>query len=226
MPRNGSILPVCSDFFACPRERRGAIINEPRVNDRINVPEVRLVGPGGEQVGVVRVEDALRLAREANLDLVEVAPQAKPPVAKLMDYGKFKYEAAQKARNARRNQSNAQLKEVRMGLKIGDHDYETKMRSVKKFLDEGNKVKVQLRFRGREQARPEVGMRLMERIADDAAENSTVESAPRQDGRNMVMVLAPIRKKSQTKSDQRRRREAKEETRREEARKAKEAEQA
>ncbi|MDO5025859.1 MAG: translation initiation factor IF-3 [Trueperella sp.] len=226
MPRTWVTVPVCSDFFACSASRRGAIINEPRVNDRINVPEVRLVGPGGEQVGVVRVEDALRLAREANLDLVEVAPQAKPPVAKLMDYGKFKYEAAQKARNARRNQSNAQLKEVRMGLKIGDHDYETKMRSVKKFLDDGDKVKVQVRFRGREQARPEVGMRLMERVAEDAAENSTVESAPRQDGRNMVMVLAPIRKKSQTKSDQRRRREAKEETRREEARKAKAAEQA
>ncbi|NLI05318.1 MAG: translation initiation factor IF-3 [Actinomycetaceae bacterium] len=202
-------------------EVRGAIINEPRVNDRINVSEVRLVGPGGEQVGVVRVEDALRLAREANLDLVEVAPNAKPPVAKLMDYGKFKYEAAQKAREARRNQANTQLKEIRMGLKIDQHDYETKLRRIIKFLNDGDKVKVQLRFRGREQSRPEMGVRLMERVAEDTADDGTVESAPRVDGRTMVMVLAPIRRKSEAKSDQRRRREAERRNRRaEEARRA------
>ncbi|WP_126417159.1 translation initiation factor IF-3 [Trueperella bialowiezensis] len=183
-------------------------MNEPRVNDRITVSEVRLVGPSGEQVGVVRVKDALRLAQEANLDLVEVAPKAKPPVAKLMDYGKYKYEAAQKAREARRNQANAQLKEIRISLKIDTHDYQTKINNAKKFLDHGDKVKIQLRFKGREQHRPEMGLRLMERIANDTAENSTVESAPRVDGRNMVMVLAPIRRKAQTKSDQRRRREA------------------
>nr|WP_204399719.1 translation initiation factor IF-3 [Arcanobacterium pluranimalium] len=195
-------------------EVRGAIINEPRVNDRINVPEVRLVGPGGEQVGVVRIENALRLAQEANLDLVEVAPDAKPPVAKLMDYGKFKYEAAQKARDARRNQANTQLKEIRIGLKIDQHDYETKLKRILKFLDGGDKVKIQLRFRGREQSRPEQGLRLMERISQDAAENGIVESAPRVDGRAMVMVLAPIRRKSEAKSDQRRRREAERENRR------------
>ncbi|MGB4635734.1 MAG: translation initiation factor IF-3 [Arcanobacterium sp.] len=196
-------------------------MNEPRVNDRINVSEVRLVGPGGEQVGVVRVEDALRLAREANLDLVEVAPNAKPPVAKLMDYGKFKYEAAQKAREARRNQANTQLKEIRMGLKIDQHDYETKLRRIIKFLNDGDKVKVQLRFRGREQSRPEMGVRLMERVAEDTADDGTVESAPRVDGRTMVMVLAPIRRKSEAKSDQRRRREAERRNRRaEEARRA------
>lgn len=178
------------------------------------MPEVRLVGPSGEQVGVVRVEDALRLAEEANLDLVEVAPNAKPPVAKLMDYGKYKYEQAQKARDARRNQSNAQLKELRIGLKIDDNDYNTKMRNVMKFLDAGDKVKIQLRFRGREQSRPEQGLKLMQRMAEDAAENGVVESAPRVDGRSMVMVLAPIRKKSQAKSDQRRRREAERENRR------------
>ncbi len=200
---------------------RGAIINEPRVNDRITVSEVRLVGPAGEQVGVVRVEDALRLAREASLDLVEVAPNANPPVAKLMDYGKFKYEATQKARDARRNQANTQLKEIRMSLKIDQHDYDTKLKRVIKFLNGGDKVKIQLRFRGREQSRPEMGIRLMERLAADTAEDGTVESAPRVDGRSMVMVLAPTRRKSEAKSDQRRRREAERENRRaEEARRA------
>ncbi|NLW12946.1 MAG: translation initiation factor IF-3 [Trueperella sp.] len=198
-------------------------MNEPRVNDRITVSEVRLVGPSGEQVGVVRVADALRLAQEASLDLVEVAPNANPPVAKLMDYGKYKYEAAQKARESRRNQANAQLKEIRISLKIEQHDYETKVNNAKRFLDHGDKVKIQLRFKGREQLRPEMGVRLLERVAKDTAENSTVESLPRVDGRNMVMVLAPIRRKSQTKSDQRRRREAqRERSRAEEAKRAQE----
>lgn len=125
-----------------------------------------------------------------------------------MDYGKYKYEAAQKARESRRNQANAQLKEIRISLKIEQHDYETKVNNAKRFLDQGDKVKIQLRFKGREQLRPEMGVRLLERVAKDTAENSTVESLPRVDGRNMVMVLAPIRRKSQTKSDQRRRREA------------------
>ena len=117
-------------------------------------PEVRLVGPGGEQVGVVRVENALRLAEEAGLDLVEVAPNAKPPVAKLMDYGKYKYEAAQKARDARRNQANTQLKEIRFRLKIDDHDFGVKKGHVERFLSAGDKVKVMIMFRGREQSRP------------------------------------------------------------------------
>ena len=133
------------------------LISEPRINERIRVPEVRLVGPGGEQVGVVRVEDALRLAEEAGLDLVEVAPDAKPPVAKLMDYGKYKYEAAQKARDARRNQANTQLKEIRFRLKIDDHDFSVKKGHVERFLSAGDKVKVMIRFRGREQSRPEAG---------------------------------------------------------------------
>lgn len=138
-----------------------------------------------------------------------------------MDYGKYKYEAAQKKREARRNQVNTQLKEIRLSLKIEKHDYETKVGRIKKFLDGGDKVKIQLRFKGREQLRPEMGVRLMERIANDTEENSTVESAPRVDGRNMVMVLAPIRRKSQAKSDQRRRREAEREQRKaDEARRA------
>lgn len=184
------------------------LINESRVNDRIRVPEVRLVGPEGEQVGVVRVADALRLAEEAGLDLVEVAPNARPPVAKLMDYGKYKYEAAQKAREARRNQANTVLKEIRFRLKIDDHDYETKKGHVERFLNGGDKVKVMIMFRGREQSRPEMGIRLLERLAEDIGDLGVVESAPRQDGRNMTMVLAPTRKKSDAKHEQRKRREA------------------
>jgi len=168
---------------------------------------VRLVGPRGEQVGVVRVEDALRLAEEADLDLVEVAPDARPPVCKLMDYGKFKYESAMKARDARRNQANTQLKEIQFRPKIDEHDYATKMGHVKRFLEGGDKVKCIVRFRGREQSRPELGIRLLQRVAEETEDLGNIESHPRQDGRNMVMVLAPTRKKAEVKSDQRRRRE-------------------
>ncbi|WP_084778941.1 translation initiation factor IF-3 [Actinomyces dentalis] len=182
-------------------------MSEPRINERIRVPEVRLVGPSGEQVGVVRVEDALRLAEEADLDLVEVAPDARPPVCKLMDYGKFKYESAMKARDARRNQANTQLKEIQFRPKIDEHDYATKMGHVKRFLEGGDKVKCIVRFRGREQSRPELGIRLLQRVAEETEDLGNIESHPRQDGRNMVMVLAPTRKKAEVKSDQRRRRE-------------------
>lgn len=168
---------------------------------------MRLVGPSGEQVGVVRVEDALRLAEEADLDLVEVAPDARPPVCKLMDYGKFKYESAMKARDARRNQANTQLKEIQFRPKIDEHDYATKMGHVKRFLEGGDKVKCIVRFRGREQSRPELGIRLLQRVAEETEDLGSIESHPRQDGRNMVMVLAPTRKKAEVKSDQRRRRE-------------------
>jgi translation initiation factor IF-3 len=150
-----------------------------------------LVGPNGEQVGIVRIEDALRLAQEADLDLVEVAPQARPPVCKLMDYGKFKYESAQKARESRRNQVLTVIKEQKLRPKIDSHDYETKKRNVVRFLEHGNKVKVTIMFRGREQSRPELGYRLLQRLADDVAELGIIESSPKQDGRNMIMVLAP-----------------------------------
>jgi translation initiation factor IF-3 len=158
------------------------------------VAEVRLVGPNGEQVGIVRIDDALRLAQEADLDLVEVAPQARPPVCKLMDYGKFKYESAQKAREARRNQQLTVIKEQKLRPKIDPHDYETKKGHVTRFLSHGNKVKVTIMFRGREQSRPELGYRLLQRLADDVAELGFVETAPKQDGRNMTMVLAPHKK--------------------------------
>jgi translation initiation factor IF-3 len=183
-------------------------ITETRINDRIRVPEVRLVGPNGEQVGIVRIEDALRLAQEAELDLVEVAPQARPPVAKLMDFGKFKYESAMKEREARRNQTNTVLKEIRLRLKIDPHDYETKKGHVVRFLKGGDKVKVMIMFRGREQSRPEMGLRLLQRMAEDVVELGSVESAPRVDGRNMVMVIAPHKKKSEAKAEQRRQRDA------------------
>ena len=166
------------------------------------------MGPGGEQVGVVRVEDALLLAEEAGLDLVEVAPNAKPPVAKLMDYGKYKYEAAQKARDARRNQANTQLKEIRFRLKIDDHDFGVKKGHVERFLSAGDKVKVMIMFRGRGQSRPEAGVRLLQRLAEEIGDLATVESMPRQDGRNMTMVLAPTKRKADALTEQRKRREA------------------
>ncbi|KMY23420.1 translation initiation factor IF-3 [Actinobaculum suis] len=172
------------------------------------------MGPGGEQVGVVKTEDALRVAVEANLDLVEVAPNSNPPVAKLMDYGKYKYEAAQKERAARRNRSNAQVKSIRIGMKIDQNDYNTKKNQAERFLNSGDKVKFDLRFRGREQSRPQLGVELLNGLAEELSEVSTVEAAPRAEGRNMSMVLAPIRKKTEAKSDQRRRREAERESRR------------
>ncbi|WP_410660120.1 translation initiation factor IF-3 [Amycolatopsis sp. lyj-112] len=165
--------------------------SETRINDRIRVPEVRLVGPAGEQVGIVRIEDALRLAQENDLDLVEVAPQARPPVCKLMDFGKFKYESAQKARESRRNQQLTVIKEQKLRPKIDQHDYETKKGHVSRFLAAGNKVKVTIMFRGREQSRPELGFRLLQKLADEVTELGFVESSPKQDGRNMIMVLAP-----------------------------------
>ena len=165
------------------------------------MPEVRLVGPNGETVGIVRIEDALRLAQEADLDLVEVAPMARPPVCKLMDYGKFKYENAQKARETRRNQTNTVIKEMKLRPKIDAHDYETKKGHVVRFLKQGDKVKITIMFRGREQHRPELGFRLLQRLAADVEELGFVESAPKQDGRNMIMVLGPHKKKAEAKAE-------------------------
>ncbi len=179
----------------------GHISEEYRINDRIRVPEVRLVGPNGEQVGIVRIEDALRLAQESELDLVEVAAAARPPVCKLMDYGKFKYETAMKQREARRNQTNVIIKEQKFRPKIDAHDYDTKKRNVERFLRGGDKVKVTIMFRGREQSRPELGFRLLQRLAQDVTELGFVESTPKQDGRNMIMVLGPHRKKAEAKAE-------------------------
>jgi translation initiation factor IF-3 len=162
-----------------------------------------LVGPNGEQVGIVAIGDALRLAQEADLDLVEVAAEARPPVCKLMDYGKWKYENAQKAREARRNQSHTIIKEMKLRPKIDPHDYETKKGHVVRFLKAGDKVKITIMFRGREQSRPELGFRLLQRLAADVEELGYVESAPKQDGRNMIMVMAPHRKQQPQQSRRR-----------------------
>jgi translation initiation factor IF-3 len=165
------------------------------------VPEVRLVGPNGEQVGIVSIGDALKLAQESDLDLVEVAATARPPVCKLMDYGKFKYESAMKAREARRNQAHTIIKEIKLRPKIDPHDYETKKGHVVRFLKAGDKVKVTIMFRGREQSRPELGFRLLQRLAEDVTELGFVESQPKQDGRNMIMVIGPHKKKAEAKAE-------------------------
>jgi len=195
----GFRLPSGS-LFVC-TSSGGHISTELRINDRIRVPEVRLVGPNGETVGIVPTNDALRLAQEADLDLVEIAPQGKPPVCKLMDYGKFKYENAQKAREARRNQTNVIIKEMKLRPKIDAHDYETKKGHVVRFLKAGDKVKITIMFRGREQHRPELGFRLLQRLAADVEELGFIESAPKQDGRNMIMVLGPHKKKADAKAE-------------------------
>jgi translation initiation factor IF-3 len=150
-------------------------------------------------VGIVSINDALRLAQESDLDLVEVAPTARPPVCKLMDYGKFKYESALKARESRKNQAQTVIKEIKIRPKIDPHDYGTKKGHVERFLKAGDKVKVTIMFRGREQSRPELGYKLLQRLAGDIEELGFVESAPKQDGRNMIMVIGPHRKKADTK---------------------------
>src|SRR3954449_12684794 len=142
--------------------------------------------------------DGLRIVQEADLDLVEVAPMARPPVCKLMDYGKFKYESAQKAREARKNQVNTVIKEMKLRPKIDPHDYATKRGHVERFLKGGDKVKITIMFRGREQSRPELGFRLLQRLAEDVQELGFVESSPKQDGRNMIMVVAPHRNAPKT----------------------------
>jgi translation initiation factor IF-3 len=179
----------------------GHISTEPRINERIRVPEVRLVGPAGEQVGIVAINDALALAQEADLDLVEVAPTARPPVCKLMDYGKFKYESALKARESRKNQAQTVIKEIKLRPKIDPHDYGTKKGHVERFLRQGDKVKVTIMFRGREQSRPELGHRLLQRLAVDVEELGFVEAQPKLDGRNMIMVIGPHKRKTEHKAD-------------------------
>jgi len=175
---------------------KGIVISaEARINDRIRVPEVRLIGFDGDQVGVVSIDTALQMADEVGLDLVEISPDAQPPVCKIMDFGKYKYEIAQKAREARANQTHIVVKEMRLRPKIEPHDYETKKSHVERFLKGGDKVKVTIQFRGREQAKPEIGYRLLMKMAAELGDNCIVEFAPKQEGRNMSMVLGPTVKK-------------------------------
>ena len=172
----------------------GRRIAEPRVNDYIRASEVRLVAPDGTQIGIKKLQEAIWLAEQLGLDLVEVAPNANPPVARLMDYGKFKYEQSVRDREARKKQTRTVIKELRMKPRIGPHDYDILRRRAETFLGEGDKVRVTVRFRGRENTRPEMGLRLMERLSTDVAEMATVEQAPQVDGRSMTMTLAPTRR--------------------------------
>jgi len=164
--------------------------NETRINDRIRAREVRLVDPDGRQLGIKPLPEALHIARELDLDLVEVAPMANPPVCKILDYGKWRYEAAQRDKESRRKTSNIQIKEMKYRPKIGPGDFDTKTRRVARFLADGHKVKITIMFRGREVAHPELGKAILDRIADDVGSLAKIEAAPKLDGRNMVMVLA------------------------------------
>jgi translation initiation factor IF-3 len=172
---------------------QGNIADIVRINEKIRADEVRLIGPNGEQVGIVGVPEALSYADRLNLDLVEVAPMADPPVCKVMDYGKYRYEQEQKAKEARKRQTTISIKEIKLRPKIDDHDFATKKAHVERFLKKGDKVKLTIMFRGRELVHPHLGERLLRRMADELAEIGEVESEPNLDGRNMVMMLAPRR---------------------------------
>jgi translation initiation factor IF-3 len=176
-------------------DRRPPERDETRINERIRVPEVRLIGDDGNQVGVLKTPDALAYAQQRDLDLVEVAPDARPPVCRVLDYSKYKYEQEQKAKAARRHQKQVNVREIKLRPKIADNDYETKKSHVRRFLERDDRVKVTIMFRGREQTHPERGEMLLKRLAEDVAEIGTVEQSPQQDGRNMTMLLAPSKRR-------------------------------
>ncbi len=181
-------MPVPRRFDRRPPER-----DTTRINERIRVPEVRLIGADGEQVGVVPTDKAMAQAREADLDLVEVAPDARPPVVRLLDYSKYKYEQEQKAKAARKHQQQVNIREIKLRPKIADHDYNTKKGHVERFLRHNDKVKVTIMFRGREQAHPERGRALLKRLFEDLGDQAVIEQQPQQEGRNMHMLVAPTR---------------------------------
>jgi translation initiation factor IF-3 len=163
----------------------------PRVNEQIGVPEVRLIDENGDNIGVVSRDDALTRAAEAGLDLVEISPGATPPVCKILDYGRFKYEDQKKKSEARKRQKTIDVKEIKMRPNIDQHDYEVKMRSIQRFLADGDKVKVTLRFRGREMAHQELGLKVLDRVRQELDEVAKVEQFPKLEGRQMIMVVAP-----------------------------------
>ena len=181
-------MPIPRRFDRRPPER-----DTTRINEKVGAPQLRLVGADGEQVGIVSREEALERARAADLDLVEVAPQADPPVCRLLDYSKYKYEQEQKAKAARKHQQQVNVREIKLRPKIADHDYETKKGHVERFLRQQDKVKVTIMFRGREQAHPERGRMLLDRLFTDIEPLATIEQHPVQEGRNMTMLLAPTR---------------------------------
>ena len=182
-------MPIPRRFDRRPPER-----DTTRVNERIRVPEVRLIGEDGSQVGVVPTEEALRYAQERDLDLVEVAAEARPPVVRVLDYSKYKYEQEQKAKAARRHQKQVTVREIKLRPKIADNDYETKKGHVVRFLNHNDRVKITIMFRGRETSHPERGEALLMRLAEDVADLGQIEQRPTQDGRNMTMLLAPVRR--------------------------------
>jgi translation initiation factor IF-3 len=181
-------VPIPRRFDRRPPER-----DTTRINDRIRVPEVRLIGDDGQQIGVVKRDEALAYARERDLDLVEIAPEAKPPVCRVLDYSKYKYEQEQKRKQARKHQQQVTVREMKLRPKIATHDYETKKGHVLRFLKQNDKVKVTIMFRGREQAHPERGEALLRKLADELSEFGTIEQEPNQEGRNMTMLMAPVR---------------------------------
>jgi translation initiation factor IF-3 len=185
-------VPIPRKFDRRPPER-----DDTRINDRIRVPEVRLIGEDGNQIGVVKADEALRYAQERDLDLVEVAREARPPVCRVLDYSKYKYEQEQKAKAARRHQKQVNVREIKLRPKIAQNDYETKRNHVVRFLKGDDRVKVTIMFRGREQTHPERGEALLMRLAEDVSELGTVEQSPQQDGRNMTMLLAPLKRKEE-----------------------------
>lgn len=161
------------------------------MNEGIRAREVRVITADGEQFGVLPIAEALRIAAERELDLVEVAPEAAPPVCRIMDFGKFKYQQSRRAKDARKKQTIIQVKEVKMGPKTDEHDYQFKARHVRRFLEDGNKAKVTIRFRGREMAHTELGRRLLDKMSQDLADIATIESHAKLEGRNLVMILTP-----------------------------------
>ena len=181
-------MPVPRRFDRQPPER-----DTTRINERIRVPEVRLIGDDGQQIGIVKTSEALARAQERDLDLVEVAPDAKPPVCRILDYSKYKYEQTQKLKAARKHQQQIVIREIKFRPKIAEHDYATKKGHVERFLKHKDKVKVTIMFRGREVAHPERGEMILNRLAEELQELGVVEQRPQQDGRNMVMVLAPVK---------------------------------
>jgi translation initiation factor IF-3 len=178
-------------------DRRPPERDTTRINERIRAAEVRLIDENGEQVGVIPTEDALERAREKDLDLVEVAPNSKPPVTRILDYSKYKYEQEQKAKAARKHQQQTNIREIKLRPKIAQHDYETKRGHVERFLKQNDKVKVTIMFRGREQSHPERGRMLLDRLFQDVSGMAIVEQEPLQEGRNMHMLLAPTRNAGQ-----------------------------
>jgi translation initiation factor IF-3 len=180
-------------------DRRPPERDQTRINERIRVPEVRLINETGEQVGIVKTPEALDYARERDLDLVEVAANSKPPVARVLDYSKYKYEQEQKAKAARKHQQQVNVREIKLRPKIAQHDYETKRGHVLRFLRNQDKVKVTIMFRGREQSHPERGRALLDRLMQDVSDMATIEQEPLQEGRNMTMLLAPTRTAGQEK---------------------------